>query len=91
LKTAGSAIPVEAVEEEERPRSTAKILESIIVHSAKDIVVLATELASVQEVGEPIPSTDEVQSPTEGEEPVVETVGIPTLEVVQAPKEFAQG
>jgi hypothetical protein len=53
---------------------------------------LATEVASVQSAGEPVLGTDEVQ-PTDGVEPVVETVDAPTPMIEdQAPEEnFAQG
>jgi hypothetical protein len=38
---------------------------------------LATGVADVQEPPEPVPSTDEVQ-PTDGVEPIMETVEVPT-------------
>jgi hypothetical protein len=47
LKKAGSAQPVDAVEEEGRPGGTAKVLEPEPVHSVEDGAVLATEVASV--------------------------------------------
>jgi hypothetical protein len=50
-------------------------------------------MASVQEerIAEPVISTDEVRPPTEGEGPVIETVGAPTLEANEAKEEIAQG
>jgi hypothetical protein len=56
------------------------------VHSPEDGAVLAAEAVSVQmEVPvRPVQSTDEVQPPTEGEEPVVETVGAATLDEAAA-------
>jgi hypothetical protein len=90
MKATGSASTAEAEEAEGRPGSTAEILEMPTVHSAEDDEVLATEVASVQEVGEPVLSTDEVRPLTEGEGPVVETVGTPTLEATQVPEEIAQ-
>jgi hypothetical protein len=52
---------------------------------------LATEVVSVQKerIVEPVRSTDEVRPPTEGEEPVVETVGAPTLGVTEAAEAIA--
>jgi hypothetical protein len=51
---------------------------------------LATAVASVQEIGEPVLSTDEVRPPTQGEELVVQMVGVPMLEATQAPREITQ-
>jgi hypothetical protein len=48
------------------------------------------EVASLQAIGEPVPSTDEVQPTTKGGEPIMETVGAPTLEADQAPEGTAQ-
>jgi hypothetical protein len=52
---------------------------------------LATEVATVQLAEEPVLGTDEVR-PTDGVEPVVETVDAPTPMIEQAPQEnIAQG
>jgi hypothetical protein len=90
LKTVDPAPLAEVAEVEDRSGSTAEFLETPTVHSAEDGAVLATEVASVQEVGEPVLSTDEVRPLTEGEGPIVETVGTPTLEATQVPEEIAQ-
>jgi hypothetical protein len=52
-------------------------LETATLHSSEDGVVLAIAVASVQEPEEPILGTDEVR-PTDGVEPVMETVDAPT-------------
>jgi hypothetical protein len=63
------------------------------IQSVEDGAVLATEAESVHEkVTEvPIPATDEVQPPIEGEEPVVQTVSAPTLGASKAAASIAQG
>jgi hypothetical protein len=76
LKTAGSAQPADATEATERPGGTTDI-HTETVHSAEEGAILATGVADVQEPMEPVPGTDEVQ-PTNGVEPVVETVEAPT-------------
>jgi hypothetical protein len=76
LKEAGPAQTAEAVGDEGRPDQTAEILESLIVHSAEDGGILATDVASVQEMEAPIPGTDEVR-PTDEIEPVEEMVDAP--------------
>jgi hypothetical protein len=87
LKKAGPAQTPEATKHEGRPAETAKILESVTVHSAENGAVLATDVASVQETEDPIRGTDEVR-PTDGVEPVVETVDAPAPMLRdQAPEE----
>jgi hypothetical protein len=67
---------VDAKEASKWPSSTADI-HTETVHSAEEGAVLATGVADVQEPMEPVLGTDEVQ-PTDGVEPVVETVEAPT-------------
>jgi cellulose biosynthesis protein BcsQ len=80
------------VEEEGRPGSMAEIL-TATVHNAENDAVLAAEVASVQiEVFvRLVQSTNEVQRLTEGEELVVETVGVPMLGASEAPANIAPG
>jgi hypothetical protein len=75
LKTAGSTRPADATKDNERPGGTAE-MSTATVHSAEEGAILATGVANVQEQLEPVPATDEVQ-PTDGVEPVVETVDVP--------------
>jgi hypothetical protein len=73
LQRAGPADTAETEEDEGRPDNTVEILEPASVHSAEDGAVLATEVASVQEPERPVLGKGEVR-PTDGEQPVVETV-----------------
>jgi hypothetical protein len=93
LRMSGAAQPAEAVEEERRPGSTAKILSASTVHCVEDGVVLAAEAANVQEKGtrEPVPATNELQPLIEGDRPVVEIVSAPTLGAADAVVGIAQG
>jgi hypothetical protein len=93
LKTPGSAQSAEAMEEEGRLGSSAEILAAPTIQSAEDSAVLAADAASVQAdvFDRPIQSTDEVQPPTEGEEPIVETVSAPTLGASEVAAEIAPG
>jgi hypothetical protein len=86
VKTPGSAQPAVSVEEERGPGSMARILTEETVHSAEDDAVLAAEAASVQQDAtvRPVQCTDEVQPLTEDEEPIVETVDVPTLGASEA-------
>jgi septal ring-binding cell division protein DamX len=89
LKKAGSAKPADAAEDEGRPGGTAENFYPETINSAADDIVLATDLASVQLPGGPVLVTEEVR-PTDGAEPVGETVDAPTPMIEdQAPKEHA--
>jgi hypothetical protein len=80
---------VKTAEDEGRLDDTVEILDPASVHSAEDGAVLATEVASVQEPRGPVLGTGEVR-PTDGEEPFVETVDAPALNVEEhAPEEQA--
>jgi hypothetical protein len=77
LKTAGSARPADAVEDNERPGRMANMAKTATVHSTEDGTVLATAVVSVQEPIEPVLGMDEVHL-TDGVEPVAKTVDAPT-------------
>jgi hypothetical protein len=89
LNKAGSAKLADAVEDERRLGGTAEILYPETVNSATDGAVLAMNVPSVQLPGELVLGTDEVR-PTDGTEPVVETVDALTPMIEdQAPEEHA--
>jgi hypothetical protein len=69
LTETSSAQTAEAAEDKGRPHQTADNFGSQPVHNAKEDVVLATEVASVQRPEDPIPDTEEVRS-TDGREAV---------------------
>jgi hypothetical protein len=88
LKTVGPTQPAEAAEDEKRQGGTTEVLEPRPVNSVEDSADLAIEVASVQASGEPVLSTDEVR-PTDGVEPVVETVSMPMpIKATQAPEDI---
>jgi hypothetical protein len=71
-----------AAEDEGRPNQTADNFGSQRVHNAEEDAILATNVASVQRLEDPVPGTEEVRS-TDGKEPVPALVG--TLEGSQMP------
>jgi hypothetical protein len=83
LRETSSAHTAEAAEDEGRPTQTADNFASQPVQEAPEDAVLATEVASVQRQGDPVPGTEEVRS-TDGREGVPAPVDTPAESQVQA-------
>jgi hypothetical protein len=69
LNETSSAQTTEAAEDEGRPNQMADNFGSQHVHNAEEDAILATDVASVQRLEDPVPGTEEVRS-TDGREPV---------------------